>query len=139
MAIERAFNSADLIDPKFAVVEARSSGRRHRGLTALIEGFNTGLLFIMTFMGQQVGLVLETVTGRRVSGGEEGVSGEQDVNKRQSRDVRTACWMLADSMELPSLFGCKPSRLKNEARSQNRLKLSIKPMLCAVQDDLSQV
>ena len=43
--------------------------------------------------------------------------------------------MLAAKNVLPNMFGCNPSDLKQESRFQNRLKLSIKPSLRAVQVD----
>ena len=48
-------------------------------------------------------------------------------------------WMLQESIRLPRLLGWIPSWLKSDARSQNRLKLSIKPKLWVGHVDWSQV
>ena len=72
-------------------------------------------------------------------GGEEGTGqGVCDVNSHSGVADWTACCMLAASIRLPIQLGWTPSVLNREERFQNKLKLSIKPILWALQADWSQ-
>ena len=65
--------------------------------------------------------------------------GEEKVNSQSRAADCTAYCTFAASMQLPSMLGWSPSLLKKSESPQNRLKLSIKPMLKGLHADWRQL